>query len=102
MKYYGGTKRRRHRRGGLTLTREQETNFLKKKQQADREEALHVGEKSLLDKAPAIEAEGKGTRVFDPHDPGHAATEQTSARARAESRGGRTRKRKHRKTRHRR
>jgi hypothetical protein len=101
MRYYGGT-RRRYRRGGLTLTRDQETAFLKKKQQADREEALHVGDKSLLDKAPAIESVGTGTRAFDPHDPGHAATEHYSDRARSESRGGKTRRRKHRKSRRRR
>lgn len=95
--------RRRHRklRGGLT--RDEETAFLKKKQESDRQEALHIGEKALHEKSPAVEGVGTGTRAFDPHESGHANTEQTSARARAESRGGRrTRKRKHRKTRHRR
>ena len=85
--------RRRHRklRGGLT--RDEETAFLKKKQQADREEALHVGEKALHEKSPAVEGVGTGTRRFDPHEPGHANTEHESARARAASAGRRRRSR---------
>jgi hypothetical protein len=61
MYRYGGTKRRRPRhRGGLT--KEQETEFLRKKQEADRNEAENIGSMAMLEKSPAVEGVGTGTK----------------------------------------
>jgi hypothetical protein len=58
---YGKTKRRHRRlRGGLT--KEQETAFLEKKQEADRSEAENIGSIAQLEKSPAVEGVGTGTK----------------------------------------
>lgn len=58
---YGKTKRRyRKVHGGLT--EEQENVFLKKKQQAVRSEAMNIGSEAKLEKSPALEGVGTGTR----------------------------------------
>jgi hypothetical protein len=60
MVNYGGTRRRHRKRGGLA--KEAEDSFLKNKQAADREEALSVGSKAMLEKSPALEGVGTGTK----------------------------------------
>jgi hypothetical protein len=80
---YGGTKRRKHRKVRGGLTKEEETDFLAKKQAADREEALTVGSKAMHEKSPAVEGTGTGTKK-----PKVSAFQQRQTEvARAESEG---------------
>jgi hypothetical protein len=96
---YGKTKRRHgKRRGGLDLSNEQETKFLKDKQAADRKEAMSIGTKARQE-SPTLEGVGTGKRKFDPSERGHVATEHASLSARAMASGG---KRRHHKKTHRR